>query len=770
MKKFKLFALTALLALGTNAFAATKYAYNNGIWYSYEDDGSKGDGVSEATGYQATVFAVATNEDGVTELTIPTKFTWTSPAQKVMYFKVTGFAANWDMQADTNVDEEAGDEEFEAVVVTLNSLTVNIDNFTDADIPNLVGSLKKLNTLTLVDEKKAGTNWAPTAHTVANLNLTAVAKKTLSTLNIARTGITIEDNAFKVVAANNEFINLTSISLPEGLTAIGKNAFEGFKGTTITIPSTVTTIDDAAFKGAALTGTTFATIASGANAGKVNLATIGANAFENCASIASVSIPALVAGTLSLGADAFKACTSLASATFGSAVDLGDTAFKGCTSLAEVTIPGISTIGANTFEGCTSLATVTISGATTSIGNDAFKGCTALTSLDLSKANITTALNAPFTGCTALTSVTLNNKVTTLAANLFKDTKIEEIKAEGATSVGLIMGAPTAEKPNTTLKKVTLGPVVGMATLTFQYCQALEEVTIAFDAATMTAADVIPTKAFYYCTALKTFNFSPENATAKYVNDNAFLGCSSSPLVNFVTSTVYQTAYPTAPYQTTYGNEAATTITTKADAGTSGKFFAKYQATSKVSINPDEAKVYSVYVDEGTAYFQALQKKSGLYILFANDCVIIKTDEAKEVEISPYNGTAGTSSVLVDDIVCPAAKTTLAALQEAGSIATGQYLYRLTNNAASGGFGFTYYTKDEIPAGQFFIASSIAPAAGRLNVVWLDEDGNVEGETTAIETVKNVVNDGIIFNMAGQQVDGNYKGIVIKNGKKMIQK
>ena len=43
------------------------------------------------------------------------------------------------------------------------------------------------------------------------------------------------------------------------------------------------------------------------------------------------------------------------------------------------------------------------------------------------------------------------------------------------------------------------------------------------------------------------------------------------------------------------------------------------------------------------------------------------------------------------------------------------------------------------------------------------------GETAIAPVVYNVEN-GVIYNAAGQQVDNNYKGLVIKNGKKMIQK
>jgi len=37
-----------------------------------------------------------------------------------------------------------------------------------------------------------------------------------------------------------------------------------------------------------------------------------------------------------------------------------------------------------------------------------------------------------------------------------------------------------------------------------------------------------------------------------------------------------------------------------------------------------------------------------------------------------------------------------------------------------------------------------------------------------VKTVK--ADNGFIYNLAGQRVDANYKGVVIKNGQKLIQK
>ena len=37
-----------------------------------------------------------------------------------------------------------------------------------------------------------------------------------------------------------------------------------------------------------------------------------------------------------------------------------------------------------------------------------------------------------------------------------------------------------------------------------------------------------------------------------------------------------------------------------------------------------------------------------------------------------------------------------------------------------------------------------------------------------VKTAKN--GNGLIYNLAGQRVDNSYKGLVIKNGKKLVQK
>ena len=55
------------------------------------------------------------------------------------------------------------------------------------------------------------------------------------------------------------------------------------------------------------------------------------------------------------------------------------------------------------------------------------------------------------------------------------------------------------------------------------------------------------------------------------------------------------------------------------------------------------------------------------------------------------------------------------------------------------------------------------------SVVVLDFDGSFT--PTGINTVKtDVARDGYMYNVSGQRVNDTYKGIVIKNGKKMLKK
>ena len=152
--------------------------------------------------------------------------------------------------------------------------------------------------------------------------------------------------------ANDLYVNdalVTDLTIPNGVTSIGRYAFSDCTGlTSVTIGNSVTSIEDGAFRG--------------------------------CTGLTSVTIPDSMTG---IGGYAFRGCSSLSSVTIpDSVIGIGDSAFRGCTGLTSVTIPdSVTSIGWGAFNGCTGLTSVTIGYSVTSIGRYAFEDCSNLTSV-----------------------------------------------------------------------------------------------------------------------------------------------------------------------------------------------------------------------------------------------------------------------------------------------------------------------------------------------------------------------------------------------------
>ena len=149
----------------------------------------------------------------------------------------------------------------------------------------------------------------------------------------------IEDYAFY------DCILLTSITIPDSVTAIGNNAFISCTSlTSITIPDSVTEI--------------------------------GSWAFGDCDALENVIIGN---GVTEIGEEAFRQSYSLKNVTFGNSVTtIGDSAFHGC-DLRSITIPdSVTVIEQEAFYNCTRLTALTIGNGVTEIGHMAFGNSYAL--------------------------------------------------------------------------------------------------------------------------------------------------------------------------------------------------------------------------------------------------------------------------------------------------------------------------------------------------------------------------------------------------------
>ena len=186
--------------------------------------------------------------------------------------------------------------------------------------------------------------------------------------------------------ANNLYLNDTLIqelTIPEGVTSIGKSAFSFCSGlTSVTIPVGVTSIGQYAFY--KCSGLTSITIPE-------SVTSIGYAAFSGCSSLTSVTIPDSVAA---IGYAAFSGCSGLTKVHINSLSAWCSIAFKDSTSnplssahnlyiggnlVQELMIPdSVTSIGNYAFVGCSGLTSVTIPSSVTSIGDYAFYNCSSL--------------------------------------------------------------------------------------------------------------------------------------------------------------------------------------------------------------------------------------------------------------------------------------------------------------------------------------------------------------------------------------------------------
>ena len=332
--------------------------------------------------------------------------------------------------------------------------------------------------------------------------------------------------------------NCTEITIPEGVTEIGKVAFECcFDLTKITIPTSVTSIGEFAF--CYCTGLTNITIPD-------NVKEIGYGAFGYCTGLTSVTFPASVAV---IGEGAFAHCTDLTSITIPDSVtSIGDSAFAGCTSLTditytgtveqwfangygyafddvdvtckdgkaifitiiddtedlsikgltpygktnytEITIPeGVKEIGAGAFFKYANLTSITIPNSITKIGGQSFYGCIGLTSVTIPN-SVTEIGYEAFSGCVSLSEITIPNGITKIEDYTFANcTSLTSITIpEGVTTIGWNayeeIGWPSEERSGafkgcTALTEIWIPTsVTKIKDYTFEGCTSLTDIYV----------------------------------------------------------------------------------------------------------------------------------------------------------------------------------------------------------------------------------------------------------------------------------------------------
>ena len=220
---------------------------------------------------------------------------------------------------------------------------------------------------------------------------------------------------------------------------------------------------------------------------KPGVLNVGSDAFIDCTSLHTISLPSTGGGDLSsyfyVGSDSFKNCTNLKSVTFPVKIRIGANAFENtgltkvefpsgfwgasnfafanCSDLKEVIYKG--TMGAYDVAGvewgayynCAKLEKVELSTDASFINSQAFKNCRKLSSIKI-PATMKRIEDEAFSGCESLTNITIPTGVKTLGKETFKDCsslsnltipdtveKIGEDCFKGCTNLTLTVTAPS---------------------------------------------------------------------------------------------------------------------------------------------------------------------------------------------------------------------------------------------------------------------------------------------------------------------------------------
>ena len=332
--------------------------------------------------------------------------------------------------------------------------------------------------------------------------------------------------------------------------------------------------------------------------------------------------------------------------------------------------------------------------------------------------------------------------------------------------------------------------------------------TIDFNDVTIPAGAVVAT-AFDENNAplLTSVTWTPTDANATKAFNQAAFGTASvgaAAKVTLHTTTAVATLYTFSEanlfnviFDATAAPVVPTTITVTGTASATyfyGKAsFAAITKIAKETDDGDQVTVYSAFVDDSDnkIYMDPLAIVDGYYVVAANEPVVIRmknptnavdmtdadagyVEGSKKAEVVVIADATATPTMRYDNTAAVVNDLEISPIlfssDYIGTNYVGKTLYAMKNPAKVGALDWGKVNKTSyLPANSLFVQCNES-AAARLETIWLDGTENVTAIQNIIDKKAAQNGAGVIYNLAGQKVGANYKGIIIKDGKKYFNK